>query len=242
MADALDLEQKLWNIFLKFWRRNYGGRRYPDWRPLLTYQRVGNKRNYDLSFIDTLSGTVDDAAFYATKYATKYDEYTDRLKSALFFNLPPDEFSRIWKIVRPRTLWSKGFGDPLNPEVASYIIDGINRSLSAEQILPCYFNPNSGQSFPLSPYYQKKFLWTDAALEFKRRQQNSEKRILDIYESQLSDLMLKRKQDLINYRNEDPYIFLEDGDSDPLINQLNIPEDGNFQANSQLDDFAWDEW
>lgn len=242
LSDALDLEHKLWHIFLKYWRRNYGGRRYPEWRPLLTYKRVGNKRNYDLTFIDTLSGSVDDAAFYATKYATKYDEYTDRLKSALFFNLPSDEFSRIWKIVRPRTLWSKGFGDPFNSEVASHIIDGINRSLTAGQILPCFFNPNSGQSFPLSPYYQKKFLWTEAALEFKRRQRNSEKRLPDIYETQLSDLMLKRKQSLIYHRNEDPYIFLDDGDYDPLFNKLNLSDYGNFQTDFELADFSWDEW
>ena len=242
LVDALSLEQKLWNLFLKYWRRNYGSRKFPDWRPLLTYKCVGNKRNYDLSFIDTLSGSVDDAAFYATKYSTKHDEYTDKLKSALFFNLPEKDYVDTWKIIRNRTLWSKNFGDPQNPQVKKYILDCIDKSLKSDSILPLFFNPNTGQSFPLSPYYQKKFLTVEQQLIFKHRQLMTDKPIQDIYETQLAELKLKRKQSLIDYRNDDPYVFLEDDNLSDELTYFNTLSDGTFQIPFGVDDFTPDEW
>lgn len=243
LHDCYSLQEKLWSLFLKYWRRNYGSRKFPVWQPLLTYKCVGNKRNYDLSFIDTISGSCEDAAFYSSKYATKYDDYTDDLKSALYFNLPDDEFKDVWQKVKPRTLWSKFFGDPKNPKVAEYITDCINRSLTAGEVLPCFFNPVSGQSFPMSPYYQKKFLWHDAAIEFKLRQLNSERLLPDIYETKLKDIILKRTQDLIRYRSEDPSQFLyDDFDSNNSIIYNFKHEHGNIEIPALLDDFALDEW
>lgn len=236
------LQDKLWHLFLKYWRRNYGSRKFPDWRPLLTYKQRGLKRNYDLSFIDTISGNVEDAAFYCTKYATKYDEYTDRLKSALYFNLPENKFKDIWKIVRPKTLWSKGFGDPFNPDVKSHILKGIDFSIQTGSILPLFINPFSGQTFPLSPYYQKKFLDKDSLIHFKLLQSQHEKELPSIYETHLKDLMLERTRDMIRYRSDDGSQFLyDDYDQSHLI--INEYESyGNLEKTLIMDDFTPDEW
>lgn len=241
LVDALSFEQDLWHLFLKYWRRNYGCRRYPDWQPLLTYKCRGNKRNYDLSFIDTISGNCEDAAFYVTKYATKYDDYTDDLKSALFFNLPEKDFISTWKLIRPRTLWSKQFGDPNNPSVAAHILDGINKSIVSDSILPLFFNPNTGQSFPLSPYYQKKFLTLEQALIFKERQLSCDKPLQDIYLTHLADAKLKIRQSRIAYHSDDPSVFLEDDLTDQ-IEQFNSLHDGKTKDFFGMDDFTQDEW
>lgn len=242
LHDCYSLEQKLWHLFLKYWRRNYGARRYPDWRPLLTYKCVGNKRNYDLSFIDTISGNCEDAAFYVTKYSTKYDKYTDRLKSALYFNLPDNQFLDVWKMVKPRTQWSKGFGDPNNPAVAAHVRKGIDLSLRNNSILPLFINPNTGQTFPLSPYYQKRFISVDEAIIFRKRQSEAEKEIPSIYETTLKDYALKRTQDLILYRSEDPVKFLDDDldFSDLIINDFK--KNGNIEENFIVDEFSFDDW
>lgn len=242
LSDAITLQEHLWAVFLKYWRRNYGSRKFPDWRPLLTYKCVGTKRNYDLSFIDTLSGNCEDAAFYATKYATKYDDYTDRLKSALYFNLPDNKFVDIWKIVRPRTLWSKGFGDPYNPDVYDHVMKGIQYSIDSGSILPLFINPNTGQTFPLSPYYQKKFMTKDQAVHFKILQSQNEKELPTIYETTLKDFLLKQTQERIRYRSEDPLQFL-DCDIDSNINLINdFLQNGDLEQNFVLDDWSFDDW
>lgn len=242
MSDAISLQEKLWYIFLKYWRRNYGSRKFPDWRPLLTYKCVGTKRNFDLSFIDTLSGNCEDAAFYATKYATKYDEYTDRLKSALYFNLPDNKFLDIWKIVKPRSLWSKGFGDPFNPEVYDHVMTGIEHSIESGSILPLFINPNTGQTFPLSPYYQKKFMTKEQVIHFKILQSQNDKDLPSIYETTLKDFMLEKTKERIRYRSDDSFQFL-DTDIDFNSNIINdFTQNGNLEENIFLDDWSFDGW
>lgn len=169
-SDLLQYQEYLWPIFLKYWRHNVGTRKNPIWVQNCTYKQVGIKRNYDLQYIDTLSGSCEDVGFYVSKYVTKSSEYVDRLKSALYFNCDNDVFSDVWSLVRPRFLYSKGFGNPSSPDVQKWIIDGINRGINETDFpYPCYYSPTTGQSFPLSPYYRKKFLSFDQELIFKQR-------------------------------------------------------------------------
>lgn len=243
LCDVETLRQKLWHTFLKYWRRNYGSRKYPDWRPLLTYKQKGSKCNYSLTWIDTLSGNVEDAAFYATKYATKYDDYTDRLKSALFYNCSESEFAEVWSKVRPRTQWSKGFGDPKNPRVRDYICDCIDKSLRSGEILPMFLSPTTGQSFPMSPYFQQKFMWRDAAIAFKLRQQLSERENPDYFDNLIQDKYLAIKKKQINSRSDDPYEFLLDDEWDLNINFINnCKQNGNIETDFGVADFTPDEW
>lgn len=168
--DLAQYEAYLWPIFLKYWRHNVGTRKFPIWRQNCTYKQVGNKRNYDLQYINTLSGSCEDVGFYVSKYVTKSSKYVDKLKSALYFNLPTSEYVEIWNMVKPRFLYSKGFGNPFSPDVKKYIQDGIARGISeTDYPYPCYYSPTTGQSFPLSPYYRKKFVTFDQEIIFRER-------------------------------------------------------------------------
>lgn len=169
-SDLAQYESYLWPIFLKYWRHNVGTRKFPIWRQNCTYKQVGLKRNYDLQYINTLSGSCEDVGFYVSKYVTKSSVYVDKLKSALYFNCDSDTYYEIWNMVKPRFLYSKGFGNPTSPDVKKYIQDGIVRGINETDFpYPCYYSPTTGQSFPLSPYYRKKFLTFDQELIFKQR-------------------------------------------------------------------------
>lgn len=168
--DLAQYESYLWPIFLKYWRNNKGSRKYPLWRQNCTYKQVGNKRNYDLQYINTLSGSCEDVGFYVSKYVTKSSSYVDRLKSALYFNCDSDTFYDVWNLVKPRFLYSKGFGNPSSPDVKKYIQDCIVRGIKETDFpYPCYYSPTTGKSFPLSPYYRKKFVTLEQELIFRQR-------------------------------------------------------------------------
>ena len=165
-----NLQSTFWPLFLKYWRSNRGGRKFPIWVPKLTYQQKGHKRNYDLQVIDTVTKDCSDSAFYITKYSTKFDDYEQRLKSAIRLNTTEEDFKEIWSKVRSRFIWSKGFGNIHSPLVKDHIRKGIDYALEHEDCFyPVFFSPYSGQQFPLSPYYRKKFVTADEELVFKSR-------------------------------------------------------------------------
>lgn len=168
-GDAYHYQSYLWPIFLDKWRHNIGSRKHPIWKQNCTYKQVGNKRNYDFQFVDTLSGLSDDVSFYVTKYVCKYDDYTDRLKSALYFNVEPEKFKDLWNLVRPHSLYSKGVGNPSSPLVQAHIQKGIDLALKTTSHFPFYINPNDGSTFPLSPYYCNKLMPDAAQIEFYER-------------------------------------------------------------------------
>lgn len=164
------LQSLMHPLFLKYWRTNRGSRRYPLWSPKLTYVQKGYNRNYDLQVIDTVTKDCSDSAFYITKYTTKFDDYEQRLKSAIRLNVNEDDFKDIWSKVRSRFIWSKGFGNVRSPLVYEHIRKGIDYALQHEECFyPIYFSPYSGQQFPLSPYFRKKFVTADEELIFRER-------------------------------------------------------------------------
>lgn len=170
-SDLISLETKLHSFFLKHWHRNVGSRTKPIYVDNCDYIERNGRRTYDLHAIDTISENPDDVTFYVSKYVTKFSSYVDRLKSALYFNLDPSEFVDTWNLVKPRFLFSKGFGNPKSPKVINHIKNGIEQGLKfTDYPYPCYFNITTGQSFPLSPYYRKKFLDPSQELAIKERQ------------------------------------------------------------------------
>lgn len=170
-AELLARENKYWHHILSLWRRNYGSRRVPLWKPLLTYIYRNGKSTYDFHYVDpNLSPDgEDDVAFYVTKYVLKFNDYVRRLKSALFFNLDTKQFSETWQLVKPRLLMSKGFGDINNPKSIEYVKSCINTSLDDKHDYPVFINPSSGQEFPLAPYLRRKFLTFEQAYFFYER-------------------------------------------------------------------------
>ena len=103
---CLNLQQKLFDEVLSEWKRNYGSRKHPDYRPLCTFVRKfvrGKLRtNYDLHYVNPVlsDGGSADVAFYVLKYMMKPSNRVTRLRRALTLNLSQDEFEDIWKIVK----------------------------------------------------------------------------------------------------------------------------------------------
>ena len=65
---------------------------------------------------------------------------------------------------------SKFFGSPEDPKVQDHIIKGIYDALKdSSQMFPFFISPVNGATFPLSPYYQKRFLDSDSAYQFALR-------------------------------------------------------------------------
>lgn len=233
-------ELRLHQIFLDHWRRNYGSTRSPVWRPLCTYVRTFKTRNFDLHYLNPYSSKdgLDDVAFYATKYALKYDSWLDKLKSKLFFNLPESDFTEVWNLLRPRRLISKGFGGLSDPLVLDHINQGINLALSdSTAMFPYFISPVTGQTFPLSPYYSKKLLTLSDLEVFNSRKPriNSDDMMLDTspqytpYEIERKEVRFAHVQDILD--NKVTYF-----DDDFLYNSL-IPLDyGNNKTDSFLDE------
>lgn len=208
-VEKLDRENKYRWSLLHYWRRNYGSTRKPLWKPLLTYVARGKRRNYDFHYVNPSLSTngEDDVAFYVTKYVLKIDEYEKKLKSALYFNLPEDEFKKIWSEVKSHFYLSKGFGDVTNQKSINYVRSCIDSSLKDEtHLFPVFINPVTGQEFPLSPYLRNKFLSVDDAYTFyERRGANDFTDYEDLtnseYETKHDNLSRRRK--LVYMRNSD---------------------------------------
>lgn len=207
--DIMNLEYTWNKLILKEWRRNYGSDRKPKYKPLCKYVSTFRGRTFDFHYINpasTLEGEAD-VAFYVTKYLLKSDKWVDRLKSALKLNLSEDEFSDIWKKLKPRACVSKGWGDPKNPEVARYIRKGIDLSKESKAEFAWYISPTVGNTFPLSPFYQRRFLTMEDKLHyfyFSNNQINDDGMRMDSYYNPdrniLQSKRLARVRTLINNR------------------------------------------
>lgn len=109
------LEHVMFKALLAEWRRNYGSTRKPDYRPLCTYAARFPKaslraimtcimlcRTIPPMVLPTLPSMFSSTCLRIPREV--------RLQQALKLNLDPDEYERIWKIVKPRTLCSLRFG------------------------------------------------------------------------------------------------------------------------------------
>lgn len=246
-SDCESLRLYFWDLFLKYWRHNVGSRKNPKWIQNLTFRQVGRKRNYDLQWVDTLQD-FSASAFYTSKYVCKASDYVDRLKSALYFNTGED-FESIWKTVKPKFLFSKGFGNPYSELVSKHIRFGINIALQDDKaVYPYYFSPHNGSCFPLAPYYRQKFLSADEELVFRQRLLDlSETGVISDqpidktpYEIEQSIKRFEKVKKLINQRDEDIHINL---DEQYFNYQTFISQDyGNIPRSSSEDFTVPDDW
>lgn len=170
--DCLNLEHEFFSKILNQWKRNYGSRRSPVWKPCCTYvqQFVRGKlrSTYDLHYVNPVlsSGLEADVAFYVSKYMYKQSDKTTDLQRALRLNYSPEDYKFIWNLVKPRFVASNLFG--LNgrtlrnddgtftlvpsEKVLSYIRDCV--SFSRDNLdFPHFINPIDGKTFPLCRYY-----------------------------------------------------------------------------------------
>lgn len=239
LACRLSRAERLFKIFLKYWRRNYGSTRSPVWKPLCTYRRVktaqGWKYNYDLHYLDPNSSKdgLDGVSFYVTKYIMKFDDWADKFKSVLFFNLSEDDYKEALSKFRPRFLISKHFGAPDDPAVIAHIVKGINVALAnQEAFYPFFVSRVDGSTYPLAPYYSKRFLRIESQLEFIRRRPD---RILTETDLQNFDTQQKRLSDSRNLLRSNLTDFDYDM-SDINSTVYGIPE----KTTPVVDEFATD--
>lgn len=159
-----NLEKIMFDSLLAEWRRNYGSHKQPVYRPLCTYKVIYKRgrrySNYDLHCVRPLSDDdgLASVGFYVLKYMLKRSDRETRLQQALHLNLPDDEYLDTWKLVKSCCIASKGFGlnvdseGNIDPDILSHLKYGITVS----EDFPKFFNPSTGQSFPLSRYYKSR--------------------------------------------------------------------------------------
>lgn len=236
MAEKVSKAYQLFSIFLKYWRRNYGSTRSPIWKPLCTYvrKRIYGKEyyNYDLHYLDPYSSKdgIDGVSFYVTKYILKYDDWIDKFKSKLFFNLELKDYKIAWDLFRPRLLLSKGFGSPDDSDVRNHIKKGIDFAIAQPgNRFPFFISLQNGSTYPLSPYYSKKFLTIQDKIEFSLRCRDFEDdlSISDIDKFDKREVQLSQMRSFLKSR-----ILEFDLDEITSINEF---ENGKFYEVPKLD-------
>lgn len=170
--DILNLEDLIFNTLKCEWRVNVGSSRTPIYEPLFKYSRKFIKgrlsTNFDLHFVNPRFGNDENSVvFYCTKYMLKDSLSQRSFYYALKNNYDYDEFKYLWSKVRNRVLMSKDFGNSHSPAVKLYIKQCIYESVNdSDSTAPSFFNPDNGQSFPLSRYFQRKFLTVEDKLHY----------------------------------------------------------------------------
>lgn len=233
---------KLFNIFLRYWRRNYGSTRTPIWKPLCTYVRKRIRGqdyyNYDLHWLDPNSSKdgLDGVAFYVTKYILKYDEWVDKFKSFLFFNIKESDYKDALDKFRPRILFSKFFGSPFDPDVKFHLDKGINYALGDNTALfPYYISRQNGAIYPLSPYFSKRLLTVEDMIVFCQRRQKLDNEVTpeDVHQFEVQEHRMALSKAFLNSQS-----LLIDFD-DMLDINTQFLQNGNFAKTTQMDsDFA----
>lgn len=172
---CISLQKRLFDTVFSEWRRNYGSTRAPIWRPLsLFVERFSGgelKRTFDLHYVQPYQGSSSflSVAFYVIKYMLKPSSRAVRLQQALHLNLPPGEYEKVWSLVRPRYFKSLDFGSSKSQKVSDFLSECVSRSLEESSPYPCFYNVDTGQSFPLSRFYRGKshIYDLDSALKFR---------------------------------------------------------------------------
>lgn len=227
-ASLYSREHTYWKAVLSEWYCNLGSKRKPVKDPLLTYRCQANgKRNYDFRYVDPhLSDTAqDDTSFYCSKYLVKYSDYVKNLKSALYLNLSEADFTYYWNIIRPKTGRTIGFGDIKNPKVITYLNDCVDFSLRHQFPFPVFINPNTGQTFPMSPYLYKKVSNFETELAFRKNRDHlyidgtnvSNNEDVDLETIERRESEFKRMLDKINKRDIGDFITTQVSTDNDLL-------------------------
>lgn len=159
-ADVMVLERRIYDVVRSYWSRNVGTSRKPVYEPLFTFtERFIHgrlKTNYDTHYVNSSFSpdAASDVGFYVLKYMMKSNPHEVRLQQALRLNLPEDEYEHVWALVRSRYVKSHDFGLPNDPDVIAYLQKCIKKSYNDE--FPKFYNPATGQAFPLSRFYKSK--------------------------------------------------------------------------------------
>ena len=158
--DPLAIEDYLRDMFKSEWRRNVGSTRVPIYKPLSSFIVVntpmGKRSPFDFHYVNPslTSGSESDVGFYVTKYCCKFDKWIQDKRTALYYNLEPDEYKSLWKLLKPRLEYSNNFG--ISDVARDYVRKCID-VYSDKFDYPVFVNPCNGNTFPMSPYLFNKY-------------------------------------------------------------------------------------
>lgn len=262
LAERWAFGDMLHDLFLKEWRVNLAilpdkfkkdgtpkkNTRRPQWSNLCTYVRTRKRWNFDLHYCDpwTSPNGMDDVAFYVSKYVLKYDKWIDKFKSKLFFSLEHDDYVETWNTIKPIRLMSKHFGSPDDPDVINHVYKGIQLALDvSDAIYPYFISPVDGSTYPLAPYYSKRFLRLWQVEIFNSRKPRLTD--YDMMTADLNDLALyevlekERRFDAIRDHLDSMHTYEDDEMND--INNFNVQyyERLRISSSELAKDFA-DSW
>lgn len=154
------------------WSRNYSTSSQPLYIPCSSFIMRQNSSTYDCHLVT--GENREDVAYYVTKYVLKFSDYVNRLQSALKLNLPIDEYYRVWKIVRPRVLCSKGLGIKQVQDTDwpfAFVDECIDEDISSQIDLYSLTEESpsvniAGNVVPLCKYFCDRLLTLNQAVSF----------------------------------------------------------------------------
>lgn len=201
--EVLSFERKLQDILLNEWVVNIGSNRNPDYQPLCNFHCNGDFRTFDCQFVDTIYQDCKNVSFYVSKYVCKYDKYVDAILKQFRYLYDDFEYYYFKERFKPKFLYSKGFGNVESPLVKKYIRDCIDLSLRANSPFPCFYDSVNGTSFPMSPYFRRKFLTFDEEIKFlSNSRQDSLSNFSRVLEND-SDILESVKKSVKFFQNVD---------------------------------------
>uniref|UniRef100_A0AAU8B6Y1 Replication initiator protein n=1 Tax=Dulem virus 240 TaxID=3145717 RepID=A0AAU8B6Y1_9VIRU len=157
--DGIRLASDFEQLIFTQWKRNVGkSTKYPIYKPLCQFvkNRQGNA-TWDCHLCVSYKGEnsdYSDVMYYVSKYCLKYDEWYERYRHYLWHNLPEDEYNSLLRVIRPRFTTSKHFG--ISDFTKEDIADMLDFSMQGPK-MAVYVNPD-GSTFPMSPYYKKRYM------------------------------------------------------------------------------------
>lgn len=173
-CDAFASKAKHFFTCLKYWQRNYGSRRKPNYVDLCKYvekyQNGHLRKNYDFHYVNPFltSNGVEDCGYYVLKYMFKPSDKATKLQQALHLNLPESDYALLWSLIRPRYWSSLGFGFNAVTQLKRRqfdldqdIIDKIRKDIDySKGVLkyPAFFHRFTGKPHALSEYYKNHVL------------------------------------------------------------------------------------
>lgn len=164
LSDGYSLNNVLYKAIRDNWCINKGSLKRPIYESLFTFQSkyYGGKlfSNYDTHLVvpSLTSSGMSSVAFYACKYLFKYSDKEQKRQQALRLNLDNDEYEETYRLVRSRSFMSTSFGLG-GSHNRSLIVDYIKGCIAKSDRrlhYPQFFNPDTGQSFPLAPFYKSR--------------------------------------------------------------------------------------
>ena len=202
--DSLNLEHELFRIVKGEWRRNYGTCLKPLYKPLFTYKRYRQYRNYDLHQVLYDRGSDESSvAYYVTKYLLKYDDYVEKMLRYYHEVLPEEEFNDKIIYFTPRRSASHSFG--VNDYSKKYIRECIEKSIDQGKPFPLYVNPDNGSVQPLGRYFRKVFMTLEDLRKFSKNPGFDEyqDRTRDYYEFDYKTSRLNQRRRLVLQNSAD---------------------------------------